>query len=554
MPGQNEMKDSKSSESVFEVPLSQTHKHSIAGLDSESTVEVEGKLHKITITKQMYLSGTFSLKEKKFKGRVLPVVNTTVEKFIKINGAWIFMVDENVVAQCDLCEVKKNLDHEFTALTEITLAVYNAKRPRSFFPDNPRQVGISVNVINMSEIDTMKQTFQARFIMKMIWEPSPAEVETFQSKGYHSTGSGWRPRLQFPNCTEVETRKRYTWPLKALDTSSDLEPYVLSKYLLLKDGGTDPYGSDLNILPDYLMYGEMEFHGTFAELLELEAFPLDCQDFSVICWSNGGLAEQVIVPFDLFLGRKIEDVQNPEGFSNLHMCSVNLSSSNVNSAWDVQNVHISIEKQYRSNMYIIVKARRRWKLYLWRIFIPVFLLVFGCQGAFLMSIEDGGERVNLVFTAVLASVIYQLAVYGELPQIPYMTFLDWYNLFYFVLMLVILLESMIVVFYHEDFFHENLHEVDLNDLRKLDILLGVLVVLLQFVSLLVFAGRGYFIKKCQEKKLSLDYYEQVREGILKTQYKGFTLESTERKHNFENRKKKRKAYGWLRNYKAKIQI
>jgi len=388
--------------------------------------------------------------------------------------------------------------------------------------------------------------------LKTIWEPSASEIETFQSKGYHSTGSGWRPRFLFPNCTKVERRKRYNWPVKALREMKHSEPFVLSKYLLLKDGDIDPYGAVLNTLPNYLMYGEMEFHGTFAELLELEAFPLDCQDFSIICWSNGGLAEQQIVPFDVFLGRNSKDVYNPEGFSNLHMCEVNLSSSNVNSEWDVQNVHISIEKKSRSNMYIIFKARRRWNLYLWRIFIPVFLLVLGCQGAFLMSIEDGGERVNFVFTAVLANVVYQLAVYGELPQIPYMTFLDWYNLFYFILLLVILLESVIVVFHNETYFNENFYIVNTNDLREVDLVLGILIASVQFVSLLIFAIWGYHLDKSQEKKLSMDYYDQVREGILKTPYVGFTLDSTERGHDFEKSKKKREAYGLIRNYKAKL--
>merc|ERR1719397_1160363 len=117
-------------------------------------------------------------------------------------------------------------------LEEVTLGVYFSERPRSFFPKSPRQVGVSIKLINMSEIDTMKQTFQARFIMKTIWEPSPEEIQLFKEKGYHGTGSGWRPRFIFPNCIEVKIRRRFKWPLRAKEGSNHQEPFILSKYIM----------------------------------------------------------------------------------------------------------------------------------------------------------------------------------------------------------------------------------------------------------------------------------------------------------------------------------
>lgn len=537
-----------SSDSACEVPMAVIYKH-----PSGSEPKVKSELFKITVTEEMYSSGKFCLEKKEFKGRSLPVVKTTVEAE-KYNGAWIFSVDENIVALCDLFEVRDNLVHELKRLKQVTLSVYFAKRPSSYFPDKSRQVGVSINLINMSEIDTMKQTFHARFNMKTIWEPSPEEVANYKEKGYHSTGSGWRPRFIFPNCTEIENRRRFEWPVIAKEFMNTTEPFILSKYLLRKDGELDPYGSVLNILPEYIMYGELEFHGTFSELLELKAFPLDCQDFSIICWSNGILAEQQIVSFDLFLGDKDINDHNSEGFTNLPLCEVHLSTSNVTSEWDIQNVHVSLEKRYRSNMYVIIKARRRYNLYLWRIFIPVFLLVLGCQVAFLISIKHGEERLNLVFTAVLANVVYQLAVYGELPQIPYMTFVDWYNLFYFVLMLLILLESSIAVFHNEVYFDIYFHSVNETHLRGVDLQWGVVLLVVQLLSGIFFAIWGYNIEQAEEKKLSLNYYDQVRAGIIKAPKVNFELNSTEREHEEEIRENKQEPYGWLKDYKAKVQV
>jgi len=521
------------------------------GMEVNGTTKLRSGLHKIIVTREMWKEGTFALKEKEFECRVLPVVKTTVENMLQFNGAWIYMISEHsVVALHDHHEVKKHLNHELKELEQVTLSVYFADRPRSFFAGAPRQVGVSIMVINMSEIATTKQTFEARFLMKTIWEPSAEEVATFQKKGYHSTGSGWRPRFIFPNCVEVERRTRFYWPLKVKQVVESKEPFVLSKYLLLENGGVDPYGSVLNMLTEYLMYGEFEFHGTFAELLELKAFPLDCQDFSIICWSNGILDEQQIVPFDLFLGNK--DVSdNYDGFATLPLLSVGLSSSNVTSEWDIKNTHLSIEKKFRSNMYIIIKGRRRWLQYLWRIFMPVFLLVLGSQVAFLLPIEDGGDRVAIVFTAVLANVVYQLAVYGELPQIPYMTFLDWYNLFYFILMLLVLLANALIVFHSEDYFAENFHYVDADNLRMIDLNVGLGMVFTQLVSLIFFAYWGYKTFQREKLKLSYSYYEQRDAGIINPSSVYLKLESSERVQSTGKEiVLTRKPYDWNRTYRA----
>lgn len=544
---QEEKSFSKTLNRGYEVPLTRNNKGTHDSGNMEKRV-----LHNITVTREMYSLKTFRLEKNEFKGRFFPVVQTTIENLCNFNGAWIYMVNDSLVALYDHFEVHNNIQYELKELEKVTLIVYFAKRPCSFFPNNPRQVGVSIKLLNMSEIDTMKQTFQARFILKTVWEPSPTEIQTFQQKGYHSTGSGWRPRFIFPNCTVVEKRDRYRWPLKARDKKS--EPYILSKYLLLRDGELDPYGSVLNTVSEYLMYGELGFHGTFAELLELEAFPLDCQDFSIICWSNDVLKFQQIVPFDVFFGEKVRKGSEYEGLGNLPLLTLCLSSSNVVSEWDIKNASLSLQKGVRSKMYIIIKARRRYYLYLWRIFIPVFLLAFGALVSFLLSPDDGHERVNLVFTAVLASVIYQLAVYGELPQIPYMTFLDWYNLTYFLLMLLFLFESSLIDFYNEEYFAQTFHAVDVNQLRRIDLQLGLVCLFITLGSLIFFAIWGYKLYKSQDKKLVLSYYEQCDAGIIIPPKVNYNVFSTERLHENIERKKTRKAYGWLKNYFAKIEL
>jgi len=528
---------------------------------TERKYGLEPGLNEILVTKEMFSLGRFSLEKKEFEGRSMAVVKTTDESLQKFNGAWIFRINDSIVSLCDYFEVQKNIKYDMDNWEKATVSVYFSERPQSYFENAPRQVGVSIKVINMSEIDTMKQTFEARFIMKIIWEPSFEEIQFFTKKGYHTTGSGWRPRFIFPNCVEVKIRRRFKWPLRAKEGSNHQEPFILSKYIMLKHGDIGPYGSVISILPNYIMYGELEFHGVFAELLELKAFPFDCQDFSIICWSNTILEKQQIIPFDLFFGAWKNDNLVYEGLGKLGLLTVNLSSSNVTSEWNIKNAHVSIEKgyrsdMYRSNMYIILKGRRVFRLYLWRIFIPVFLLVLGSTVSFLLSPTYGGDRVTLVFTAVLANVVYQLAVYGELPQIPYMTYLDWYNLTYFILMLLILLINALIVFHSEQYFEDHFHNVDEDHLRRIDLTLGLMLVLLQFICLAVFTIWGYKIYVRQNLKLTLTWEEQVEARIISKHEVDYRLDSNERKHQTSTRngKKRSAAYDSKKDYMARLEL
>jgi len=442
------------------------------------------------------------------------------------------MIDWSVVAfSSDISSLHENLGQLFRKKPAVYVKVYFADRPRSAFPDSPRLVGISINIVCLNGIDTKEMKFDSRFIVKTIWEPSEREVWSFHKQGGWIKGSGWRLCFNWVNCLDMKDDRRLSWPLKKKE--DDWERYQMSNYLLLEDRKEDPYGSVLDSLPRYLMYGEKVVGGTFAELLELEGFPMDCQDFSVIGWSSGMNSElQQIVPFDLFLRkpkRHLED-EKIEAFGNLHLCQLNVATSNVTSEWNIKNVHVSIQQKNRSNIYIMIKAKRIWNLYLWRMFIPVFLLVLGSQAAFLLSLENGAERVSLIFTAVLANVVYQLTVYAELPQIPYMTFLDWYNTFYFVLMLTILLESSVMTFLNEDYYRDNFHEIDGNQLRRVDLILGIVIVVIQFGSLIYFARWGYTISKRQEMKLKMNYYEQVNACLIpQVDNMMFTVDSSDLK-------------------------
>jgi len=64
-------------------------------------------LNKVIVTREMYSLGTFSLEEKTFEGRIMPIVKITEKSLQSFNGAWIFRINDSIVGLCDYAEVQK---------------------------------------------------------------------------------------------------------------------------------------------------------------------------------------------------------------------------------------------------------------------------------------------------------------------------------------------------------------------------------------------------------------------------------------------------------------
>ena len=92
------------------------------------------------------------------------------------------------------------------------------------------------------------------------------------------------------------------------------------------------------------------------------------------------------------------------------------------------NASASRSKTSYAMIVLRLKMKRRWKVFLWNI---VFLMMCICALAlcsFALDADDLGERLNLIITLVLTAVAFSYVVFDNLPNVPYLTYMDKYIL------------------------------------------------------------------------------------------------------------------------------
>jgi hypothetical protein len=174
------------------------------------------------------------------------------------------------------------------------------------------------------------------------------------------------------------------------------------------------------------------FHAQVATLFDLRQFPFDEQIFKIQIESftyNNEIVElttsndRVSYAPDLFL---------PE--------------------WKIAEISTRVEKTLNvrdhvpfSSVVVALRVIREWGFYVYKLWVPLFLIVALSWSVFWMQGESLANRIRLSATAFLTVVAYQFAISGSLPKVAYLTVMDRLMVASFVLIALTALQSMFVV-------------------------------------------------------------------------------------------------------------
>ena len=175
------------------------------------------------------------------------------------------------------------------------------------------------------------------------------------------------------------------------------------------------------------------------ETFELNQFPFDRQLAKVSFNMNGCR----LVP-----NRSIADggVPSPESFpfpDDQTQCFVSLGN------WDLNDIEGFLEVSTNKSVVdsevtcIIELSRIPW-FYLWNIVLVIFLLVLSSFCVVGVPINALADRMSITMTISLTIVAFKFVITGMVPPTPYLTFLDMYVLFSFVVIGFEVAESFIV--------------------------------------------------------------------------------------------------------------
>jgi len=302
----------------------------------------------------------------------------------------------------------------------------------------PHCVGVRCEIHSITNINTVKQTFECRISLHFAWQPCKYHVD---SKNRHWQDSYWNPVFTFPNIINYDVREY-------LVNKKDWSWRNRGPFRTIRQGDRNEKGFQDPLSVGALNIGVIEIIATFAEQFELQQFPFDVQDLTLVIWSSTRSEICQFVPNNLFYtnrdfsNRKLIDYPDlycpTHGFGIVHLST---RFSTIGSEWIVEDPIVDINTDTFSSIIIRNKVWRKPKVYVVRMVLPMALVTLGSCASFFITLEQEGERLNYGFCAVLTAVVYQLVIYSELPQIPYMTLLDKYILVCFIYMFSIVIET-----------------------------------------------------------------------------------------------------------------
>ena len=96
-----------------------------------------------------------------------------------------------------------------------------------------------------------------------------------------------------------------------------------------------------------------------------------------------------------------------------------------------------------SEFVMNIEVTRIYGFYVWKMMLPLVLIVGISWAVFWMVNDSLGARMGVSFTGILVIIAYQFLINNDLPKIAQITFMDSIIAFSFFLMVLTVVESIV---------------------------------------------------------------------------------------------------------------
>jgi len=314
-----------------------------------------------------------------------------------------------------------------------------------------RKVFASFKVKRVSDIDNVEEQFRIKFHIYFNWLPTYKEymsyIETRESEELeiYDWEPRWYPHLEFMNQIEpVEPYPRWEeYPDEGRFRLQKLRGF----FDLICDDGRIYHPDDRNVpLLDrnpidefsadraYFIRAKFDVEMLLSEELELQSFPFDCQDLSVVMREN---TRDINISFLPEMRKK--------GFGSID------PRYSVIDEWDLESARIEFGatnagSSRSSTTYPMIilrlKMKRRWQVFMWKIVVLMLCIEALAITCFALDpVDEASDRLGLSITLVLTAVAFLHVVKSGLPNVPYLTFLDYYVYSGYLFLMAIMVET-----------------------------------------------------------------------------------------------------------------
>jgi hypothetical protein len=238
----------------------------------------------------------------------------------------------------------------------------------------PTEVLVGMRMVDLTDIDDVSQTLTGDFAVFQRWtDPRLAGLTGCELP----LDAIWTPGLRFVNSGRLFT---------SLDEEADIGP-----------GGAVVY--------------VQRYYGTMATYHNLRRFPFDDQTFvvSLVSMEYGEGEVQLIV------NEQVTGRRNVLNISDWTVTSVEGGS---------RRQYIEATDRFASAYDLRISANRQRHFYVWKIIVPLSLIVFMSWTVFWINPAQFGPQIGLSATSMLTLIAFQFATTSMVPELGYFTTLD----------------------------------------------------------------------------------------------------------------------------------
>jgi hypothetical protein len=91
-----------------------------------------------------------------------------------------------------------------------------------------------------------------------------------------------------------------------------------------------------------------------------------------------------------------------------------------------------------------IEVERRSSFYLWKVFIPLLLMVFLSWAVFWVEASDLSNQIQIAVTTILTVIAFAFAISATMPRLPYLTYIDAFFLECYIYVFIAVVELMTV--------------------------------------------------------------------------------------------------------------
>ncbi len=269
-------------------------------------------------------------------------------------------------------------------------------------PDQPIAVAIAIEIENIPQIDEVSEQFSIDGDLLATWkDPRLAYQRTSPSDPdkIYQVGSIWMPSMDMVNAVTPRD-KRY---------------------------------QSLTVTPDGTVHYAERFHADLSSRFALRRFPFDSQSLTIH-----------LSPF-------VNDISGETLAIAPEQSAVRGDQNSYNSLAQWQVGAISARtgtfRQFKKDVTELVfsiQVKRRYGFYIWKVFVPLILMVFLSWSVFWVDPFDLSNQVQIAVTTILTVIAFAFAISATMPRVPYITFIDAFFLTCYVFVFVAVVELMTV--------------------------------------------------------------------------------------------------------------